>query len=191
MSQAREHGSEHWRKRTFKNRSIGSGSAGRKRAAHLAFGTPVLPLLIVGAIVLVDLAGGAGMVWLPLLAAGPALAATTSRPYGVFYVGLLAAALSVMLGIRDGVPGDELAAVVSGLAAVTLASALASALRWRRGGSSPLSARSPRPPSTRSSHPYRRASDRSRWPSATAPPRRRHGSAGISTRWCPRPTGSE
>ncbi|MET9900421.1 PP2C family protein-serine/threonine phosphatase [Streptomyces sp. NPDC006446] len=133
MSQAREHGSEHWRKRTFRNRSDGSGTVGRKRAAaHLAFGTPVLPLLIVGAIVLVDLAGGAGVVWLPLLAAGPALAATTSRPYGVLCVGLLAAALSVVLGIRDGVPGDELAAVLSALAAVTLASALASALRWRR-----------------------------------------------------------
>ncbi|WP_406367338.1 PP2C family protein-serine/threonine phosphatase [Streptomyces sp. NBC_00645] len=132
MSQAREHGSEHWRKRTFRNLSAGSGAAGRKRAAHLAFGTPVLPLLIVGAVVLVDLVGGAGMVWLPLLAAGPALAATTSRPYGVLCVGLLAATLSVMLGIRDGVPGDELAAVLSALAAVTLASALASALRWRR-----------------------------------------------------------
>ncbi|MEV8036112.1 PP2C family protein-serine/threonine phosphatase [Streptomyces sp. NPDC086182] len=132
MSQAREHSSEHWPKRTFTNRDAGSWAAVRKRAAHLAFGTPVLPFLVVGAIVLIDLAGGAGVIWLPLLAAGPALAATTSRPCGVLCVGLLAGALSVMLGTRDGVPGGELAAVLSALAAVTLASALASALRWRR-----------------------------------------------------------
>ncbi|MFI0961108.1 PP2C family protein-serine/threonine phosphatase [Streptomyces sp. NPDC021080] len=132
MSHAREHGSEHWPKRTFGNRSVRSWAAVRKRAAHLAFGTPVLPLLIVAAIVLVDLAGGAGVIWLPLLAAGPALAATTSRPRGVLCVGFLAAALSAMLGTRDGVPGGELTAVLSALGAVTLASALASALRWRR-----------------------------------------------------------
>ncbi|MFF3615020.1 PP2C family protein-serine/threonine phosphatase [Streptomyces sp. NPDC002580] len=133
MSQARERGSEHWRKQTFRNRSESSAVAGRKRAAtHLAFGTPALPLLLVGAVVLVDLAGGAGVIWLPLLAAGPALAATTSGPRGVLCVGLLAAVLSALLGTRDGVPGGELAAVLSALVAVTLASALASALRWRR-----------------------------------------------------------
>ncbi|MEU6273127.1 PP2C family protein-serine/threonine phosphatase [Streptomyces populi] len=92
----------------------------------------MLPFLVVAAIVLVDLAGGAGMIWLPLLAAGPALAATTSRPRGVLGVGFLAAALSALLGIRDGVPGGELTAVLSALSAVTLASSLASALRWRR-----------------------------------------------------------
>jgi serine phosphatase RsbU (regulator of sigma subunit) len=133
MSHARERGSEHWRKRTFWNRSAGAGEAGPKRAAtHLAFGTPALPLLVVGTVVLVDLAGGAGVIWLPLLAAGPALAATTSGPRGVLCVGLLAAVLSATLGTRDGVPGHELAAVLSALVAVTLASALASALRWRR-----------------------------------------------------------
>ncbi|MET7981970.1 MULTISPECIES: PP2C family protein-serine/threonine phosphatase [unclassified Streptomyces] len=132
MSRAREHDNEHWHGRTFKNRASGLGAAGRRRAAHLALGTSALPVLVVGAIVLGDLAGGAGMIWLPLLAAGPALAATTSRPYGVLCVGFLAATLSAMLGVRDGVPGAELIAVLSALAAVTLASALASALRWRR-----------------------------------------------------------
>ncbi|MFD8738594.1 PP2C family protein-serine/threonine phosphatase [Streptomyces sp. NPDC059618] len=132
MSRAREHAGEHWLKRTFRKRGAGSWAAARKRAAHLAFGTSVLPLLIVGAIVLVDLAGGAGIFWLPLLAAGPALAATTSRPYGVLCVGVLASVLSAMLGLRDGVPGGELVAVLSALASVTLASVLASALRWRR-----------------------------------------------------------
>jgi serine phosphatase RsbU (regulator of sigma subunit) len=89
-------------------------------------------VLIVSVVVVVDLVGGAGMIWLPLLAAGPALAAATSGPRGVLCVGLLAAALSAALGIRDGVPGRELAAVLSALVAVTLASGLASALRGRR-----------------------------------------------------------
>jgi serine phosphatase RsbU (regulator of sigma subunit) len=89
-------------------------------------------VLIVSAIVLADLVGGAGMIWLPLLAAGPALAATTSGPRAVLCVGLLAAVLGATLGTRDGAPVRELAAVLSALAAVTLASGLASALRGRR-----------------------------------------------------------
>ncbi|WP_367326394.1 PP2C family protein-serine/threonine phosphatase [Streptomyces sp. HUAS ZL42] len=93
---------------------------------------PVLPVLFVAVVVVVDLVGGAGMIWLPLLAAGPALAATTNGPRGVLYVGLLAAVLGATLGTRDGVPARELAAVLSALAAVTLASGLASALRGRR-----------------------------------------------------------
>jgi serine phosphatase RsbU (regulator of sigma subunit) len=89
-------------------------------------------VLIVSAVVLVDLVGGAGMIWLPLLAAGPALAATTTGPRGVLCVGLLAALLGVLFGTRDGVPESELAAVLSAVLAVTLASGLASALRGRR-----------------------------------------------------------
>jgi serine phosphatase RsbU (regulator of sigma subunit) len=118
MSQARDHGGDHWTMRPFRNR--------------VAAGTPVLPVLIVSVIVLVDLVGGAGMIWLPLLAAGPALAATTNGPRGVLCVGLLAVALGAALGARDGIPGRELASVLSALAAVTLASGLASALRGRR-----------------------------------------------------------
>ncbi|MEV0244757.1 PP2C family protein-serine/threonine phosphatase [Streptomyces sp. NPDC050674] len=93
---------------------------------------PVLVVLAVALVVSVDLAGGAGMIWLPLLAAGPALAATTSGPRGVLCVGSLAVALGVALGVRDGAPGRELTAVLSALVAVTLASVLASALRGRR-----------------------------------------------------------
>jgi serine phosphatase RsbU (regulator of sigma subunit) len=93
---------------------------------------PALPVLIVSAVGLTDLAGAGDMVWLPLLAAGPAIAATTNRPRGVLCVGVLAAALGVLLSTRDAVPGDELAAVLSALMAVTLASCLASALRGRR-----------------------------------------------------------
>ncbi|QFR02377.1 serine/threonine-protein phosphatase [Streptomyces phaeolivaceus] len=93
---------------------------------------PLLPVLIVSVIVVVGLLGGAGLTWLPLLAAGPALAATTSGPRGVLCVGLLAGVLGAMLGVRDGAPGRELAAVLSALVAVTLASGLASALRGRR-----------------------------------------------------------
>ncbi|MFF0596750.1 PP2C family protein-serine/threonine phosphatase [Streptomyces antibioticus] len=93
---------------------------------------PCLPVLIVLVVVLLDLAGGAGMIWLPMLAAGPALAATTNGPRGVLSVGLLAAGLGAALGISGQVPGRELTAVLAALAAVTLASGLASALRGRR-----------------------------------------------------------
>jgi serine phosphatase RsbU (regulator of sigma subunit) len=111
----------------------GARASARRRAfAQLAAGTPVLPVLIVTVIVLVDLAGGGGMIWLPLLAAGPALAATTNGPRGVLSVGFLAVALGATLGIRDGIPGRELAAILSALAAVTLASGLAGVLRGRR-----------------------------------------------------------
>ncbi|MER6417927.1 PP2C family protein-serine/threonine phosphatase [Streptomyces sp. NPDC001137] len=120
MSQARDHGG-HWPIRSL-----------RRAVAQLAAGAPVLPVLIVSVIVLADLAGGAGITWLPMLAAGPALAATTNGPRGVLCVGLLAAALGFTLGTRNGVPGSELAAVLSALAAVTLASGLASWLRGRR-----------------------------------------------------------
>ena len=92
----------------------------------------ILPVLIVFAVVLGDFVGGAGTTWLPLLAAGPALAATTNGPGGVLGVGLLAGSLGAALGTWDGVPARELAAVLSALVAVTLASGLASALRGRR-----------------------------------------------------------
>ncbi|WP_210583644.1 PP2C family protein-serine/threonine phosphatase [Streptomyces sp. GESEQ-35] len=128
MSQARDHGvDDHWPKRPFRNRV-----ACRRAVAQLAAGTPVLPVLIVSAIVLADLAAGAGMIWLPLLAAGPALAATTNGPRGVLCVGFLALVLGATLGTRDSVPARELAAVLTALVAVTLASGLASALRGRR-----------------------------------------------------------
>ncbi|MGW1716796.1 PP2C family protein-serine/threonine phosphatase [Streptomyces sp. NPDC002156] len=120
MSQARHHDGDHWPMRTF-----------RTRMAALPI-LPALPVLIVAGVVLGDLVGGAGSSWLPLLAAGPALAATTNGPRGVLYVGLLAGVLGATLGSWDGVPARELAAVLSALAAVTLASGLASALRGRR-----------------------------------------------------------
>ncbi|WP_052310220.1 PP2C family protein-serine/threonine phosphatase [Streptomyces viridochromogenes] len=133
MSHARDPGADHRRVRPSSSRVAGArGSARRRALAQLAAGTPVLPVLVVAAVLLADLADGAGMIWLPLLAAGPALAATTNGPRGVVCVGLLAAALGTLLGIRDGVPGRELAAVLSALVAVTLASGLAGVLRVRR-----------------------------------------------------------
>ncbi|MFF6982338.1 PP2C family protein-serine/threonine phosphatase [Streptomyces sp. NPDC008343] len=113
MSLALHHGRCHWPRR-------------------LVAATPVLPILIVSAIVLVDLVCGSGMTWLPLLAVGPALAATTNGPRGVLWVGLLAAALGAILGIRDDAGARELAVVLAALMAVTLAGSLASALRGRR-----------------------------------------------------------
>lgn len=133
MSQARDHGVDHRPVGPFDNRVAGSRASARRRAVtQLAAGTPLLPVLVVALVVSVDLVGGAGMIWLPLLAAGPALAATTNGPRGVLCVGFLAAALGVTLGLRDGVPFRELSAVLSALAAVTLASGLASTLRGRR-----------------------------------------------------------
>lgn len=134
MSQARDHGGDHWLMGAFGYRVAGPGTSARRRAAAqvVAAGSPVLPALIVFAIVLVDLFCGAGVIWLSLLAAGPALAATTSGPRGVLCVGLLAAALGATLGTRDGIESHELVAVLSALVAVTLASGLASALRGRR-----------------------------------------------------------
>ncbi|WP_445330186.1 PP2C family protein-serine/threonine phosphatase [Streptomyces olivochromogenes] len=93
---------------------------------------PVLPVLIVSVVVVVDIVSGTGMTWMPLLAAGPALAATTNGPRGVLCVGLLAAALGAVIGIRDNAPGSNLAVVVAALVAVTLASTLAGMLRRRR-----------------------------------------------------------
>ncbi|MEU1008773.1 PP2C family protein-serine/threonine phosphatase [Streptomyces sp. NPDC005890] len=93
---------------------------------------PALPVLVVAVVVIVDVAGGAGMVWLPLLAAGPALAATTNGPRGVLGAGLLAGATGTALGTMHGTPARDLAAVLCALLAVTAASGLASALRGRR-----------------------------------------------------------
>ncbi|MFH0521135.1 PP2C family protein-serine/threonine phosphatase [Streptomyces sp. M41] len=116
MSQAPDHGRDHWPSRWVTALPI----------------LPLLPILIVSAVVLVDLIGGSGMTWLPLLATGPALAATTNGPRGVLCVGLLAAAVGAVLGIRDGAPHSELAVVLAALVAVMLAGCLASALRERR-----------------------------------------------------------
>ncbi|MFE2585969.1 PP2C family protein-serine/threonine phosphatase [Streptomyces sp. NPDC059378] len=91
----------------------------------------VLPVLLVAVVVFAELIED-GMIWLPLLVAGPALAATTNRPRGVLLVGFLALVFGSILGARADVPDGELAAVLAGLLAVTLASDLASALRARR-----------------------------------------------------------
>ncbi|MFJ7339569.1 PP2C family protein-serine/threonine phosphatase [Streptomyces sp. NPDC101110] len=133
MSQARNHGVDHRPVRPSGNRVAGPGASARRRVvSRLAVGVPVLPVLVVAAVVSADLVGGAGMIWLPLLAAGPALAATTNGPRGVCCVGVLAVVVGATLGVRDGVPGRELAAVLSALVAVTLASGLAGVLRGRR-----------------------------------------------------------
>ncbi|MFF1442232.1 PP2C family protein-serine/threonine phosphatase [Streptomyces sp. NPDC058295] len=119
MGHARNHGGDHCPTRLF--------TSFRHRVAG-----PLLPVLILLVIMLVGLFGDAGMIWLPLLSAGPALAATTNGPRGVLCVGLLAAVVGATLGARVGAPGREVAAVLAALVAVTLASGLASALRGRR-----------------------------------------------------------
>ncbi|MEU2711541.1 PP2C family protein-serine/threonine phosphatase [Streptomyces sp. NPDC007205] len=132
MTQARHHGGDH-QPRLFRRRAAGVwGSVRRRAAGQLARKMPVLPVLVLAVVVLVDIVGGAGMVWLPLLAAGPALAAATNGPRGVLCAGLLATALGTALGTGNSVPAGELMAVLSALLAVTAASGLASALHGRR-----------------------------------------------------------
>ncbi|GAA2232277.1 PP2C family protein-serine/threonine phosphatase [Streptomyces nogalater] len=99
--------------------------------AHAA-GPRLLPVLVVAAVAVGALAGGAGAVWLPLLAAGPALAATTNGPRGVLGTGLLAAATGAALGLVHGMSAPETAVLLCALPAVTAASVLAGALRLRR-----------------------------------------------------------
>jgi serine phosphatase RsbU (regulator of sigma subunit) len=133
MSQARDRDGGRRPIWPISNRAAPDGvRAHRGPLARLTAWAPVLPVLVVTVIVLADVVGGAGMTWLPMLAAGPALAAATNRPRGVLCIGLLAVALGAVLGAREGVPGGELAAVLCALAAVTLASGLASGLRAGR-----------------------------------------------------------
>lgn len=91
-----------------------------------------LPALIVSAVAILALVGGAGLTCLPLLVVGPALAAAINRPWAVFAIGMLAVALGAALGVRGGASGTEQAVVLCALVAVTLASSLESALRCRR-----------------------------------------------------------
>ncbi|MEU6671695.1 PP2C family protein-serine/threonine phosphatase [Streptomyces sp. NPDC046727] len=133
MSQARHHRGDHAPMRLPRNRvADGWASLRRHATGQLTSGTRVLPVLVVAVVVLVGLAGGAGTVWLPLLAAAPALAATTNAPRGVLWAGLLAMATGTFLGLGHGVSARELAAVLCALLAVTAASGLAGALRVRR-----------------------------------------------------------
>ncbi|MFF4545246.1 PP2C family protein-serine/threonine phosphatase [Streptomyces sp. NPDC001406] len=135
MSQRRDHGGERRRTWPFMGRVAGPALSvvrGRTTEQSATALLPLLPVLVVTAVVAVDLVHGAGLTWVPLLAAGPTLAATTNGPRGVLCVGLLATGLGTALGIRDRAPGHELAIVLAGLVAVSLASALASALRRRR-----------------------------------------------------------
>ncbi|MEV6760339.1 PP2C family protein-serine/threonine phosphatase [Streptomyces sp. NPDC051105] len=133
MSQAPHHDGDHAWMRLFGNRMAGARGPGRRRATgQPAPALSLLPVLVVAVVVFLDSTGGAGTIWLPLLAAGPALAAATNGPRGVLGVGLLAAALGATLGTGQAVPAGELVAVLSALLAVTAASTLASGLRRRR-----------------------------------------------------------
>ncbi|MEU6777255.1 PP2C family protein-serine/threonine phosphatase [Streptomyces sp. NPDC046759] len=119
--------------RRFRNRVTGvRQSVHRRTAGQPAAARHLLPVLVVAVVALLDVASGAAMPWLPLLAAGPALAASTNGPRGVACVGALAVAMGVTLAIGHAAPVREPAGVVTALLAVTVASGLASALRVRR-----------------------------------------------------------
>ncbi|WKX69190.1 PP2C family protein-serine/threonine phosphatase [Streptomyces sp. XD-27] len=109
-----------------------SGAAPPARIRAAGRFAAALPVLIVSAVALLALVGGAETTWLPLLAVGPALASATSGPWRVLLVGFLAVALGAALGADGGAPGSGHAILLSALVAVTLASSLASALRGRR-----------------------------------------------------------
>ncbi|MGW5212225.1 PP2C family protein-serine/threonine phosphatase [Streptomyces sp. NPDC004051] len=91
-----------------------------------------MPLLLVCLLAVIDVVVGTGLIWLPLLAAGPALAAATCGWRGVVGVGLLATSLSLVLGTRDEISGRNLTAVLAVLGSVTPAGSLAAAVRERR-----------------------------------------------------------
>ncbi|MBG7698100.1 serine/threonine-protein phosphatase [Streptomyces sp. MC1] len=133
MSQAPHHGGAHRPTQLFRNRAACVQGSVHRCAGGLS--APVvhgLPVLVAAVVVLVGVTGGTGTIWLPLLAAGPALAATINGPRGVLCSGLLAAATGSALALVHEVPARELAAVLCALLAVTAASGLASALRGRR-----------------------------------------------------------
>ncbi|MBL1108464.1 serine/threonine-protein phosphatase [Streptomyces sp. 5-8] len=133
MTQARHQGGDHAPMRLSRKRIASAlEQACRRVTARLTAGMPLLPVLVVAVVVFVDVATQAGVPWLPLLAAGPALAAATNGPRGVICAGLLAALMGTALSIGHAVPAREPTAVVSALLAVTAASCLASAMRGRR-----------------------------------------------------------
>ncbi|WP_206305459.1 hypothetical protein [Actinacidiphila soli] len=159
MTHARDHQLNHWPTSQLPTSRL------RKRlttaGAHLAGGVPVL---IVCAVAVVALVSGAGLSWLPLLAVGPALAAATSRPWGVLRIGVLAVALGALLSTRGGAGGHEQAIVLSALVAVALASGLASAERVRRERVLAAVRSDPRRPPLRAPLPRRRPPPRRRRP---------------------------
>ncbi|GGV38302.1 membrane protein [Streptomyces griseoflavus] len=132
MSHAQQHGRGPSPARPCLRRAGRTWSPRVLTVAHWAACTTALPLLIVLLVVCVDLFGGTGRIWLPLLSAGPALAAATSRPAGVLGVGFLAALLGAGIGARHDVDASQLIAVLAALLTVTLAGTLAGALRVRR-----------------------------------------------------------
>ncbi|WP_432039951.1 PP2C family protein-serine/threonine phosphatase [Streptomyces cucumeris] len=91
-----------------------------------------VPVLLICAVALLDVLTGAGISWLPLLAVGPALAAAVCGPWGVLRIGLLAVAVGGFLIAPTDIPVRGRAIMLTAVAAVTLASCLASLLRQRR-----------------------------------------------------------
>ncbi|GHE92829.1 membrane protein [Streptomyces werraensis] len=132
MSHARQHGRDQSPIRPYPHGLKCFRSPRARACAHWVAETPALPVLILCIIVSIDMAAGTGRIWLPLLATGPALAAATSRPRGVLGVGALAIALGASIAYRHDMALPHLAVVLAALVTVTLAGALASALRARR-----------------------------------------------------------
>ncbi|GAA4496675.1 PP2C family protein-serine/threonine phosphatase [Actinoallomurus oryzae] len=92
-----------------------------------------LPFVVMAIVAVVDLLEGPTLGYLPLLALGPAFASLRRGVRGALLVGLISVVLCVVLAAYDGVLGHrQNNMLLISLAGVTLASALASAVRQQR-----------------------------------------------------------
>ncbi|MFB9833349.1 PP2C family protein-serine/threonine phosphatase [Actinoallomurus acaciae] len=92
-----------------------------------------LPFMVMMIVAVIDLLAGPTLGYLPLLALGPAFASLCCDVRGALLVGLIAVGLCVVLASYDGVLGHRANnMLLISLGGVTLASALASAVRQQR-----------------------------------------------------------
>jgi hypothetical protein len=92
-----------------------------------------LPFAVMGVVGLIDILAGPGFGYLPLLAVGPAFASLRCGVRETAWVGLLAIVLCVLLARYDHVLGHrQNNLLLVSIAGVTVASALASAVRGQR-----------------------------------------------------------
>ena len=92
-----------------------------------------LPFAVMGVVAVIDVLGGPGFGYLPLLAVGPAFASLRCGVRQTALIGLLAIGLCVLLAAYDNVLGHrQNNLLLASIAGVTVAGALASAGRLQR-----------------------------------------------------------
>lgn len=93
----------------------------------------VLPFLLLGAVVAVDLIAGPSEGFLPMLSLGPALASVARRPIPTALIGVLAMCLGVLLALYDNLFDTRRGAIgLITILGVTAAGVVASASRQRK-----------------------------------------------------------